>query len=95
MTIKDFISNLNPKSVLSGKISFKVLSNNVGKFGDKWIFWCENEKTTMHDFCNNPGIVQCMDLEIDDDIPIDVIVDAFGDKTIQFIIQAEPREGKK
>lgn len=71
MTVREFIGFLDPTKVLDGRVSFKVILHPTkkNKWGDKWFFYHDKKENPLEDtvkkFCNNEGIVGCMDKEID------------------------------
>lgn len=75
--------------MLDGKISFKVIWNGdiEDEWGDKWFFYHDKSETpeedTIEKFCNNLGIVGCMNMEIDD-LSMDVNLDSDGPGTINY-----------
>ena len=89
MTVREFIEFQNLEKVLDGKISFKVIWNGdaVNKLGGTWFFYNDKNETpeddTIEKFCNNPGIVGCMNMEIDD-LSMDVNLDSDGPGTINY-----------
>lgn len=89
MTVREFIEFQNPEKVLDGKISFKVIwrGDKFNQWGDKWFFYHDKNETpeedTIEKFCNNEGIVGCMDMEIDD-LCMEVNLDYDGRGTINY-----------
>jgi len=80
--VRTFINTFNPKDILSGKIRFKLITNDG--YGDKWLFWYDKENhkgkeiKTIDDFLNDScdGINKAVNSYIDfrEYIPIEVVI---------------------
>lgn len=82
MKVRTFINTFNPKDILSGKIRFKLITNDG--YGDKWLFWYDKENhkdkkiKTIDDFLNDScdGINKAVNSYIDfrEYMPIEVVI---------------------
>lgn len=83
MKVRTFINTFNPKDILSGKIRFKLITNDG--YGNNWLFWYDKENhkgkkiKTIDDYLNDlkcAGIKKAVNSYIDfrEGIPIEVVI---------------------